>query len=82
MRRNAIAIASILLLVAFFISDSFAETATPGEMDNVCLNWLSVVVYENGGWAGVSNPEIVDVRDIVGDNGRVLARCYSIAPRG
>jgi hypothetical protein len=75
-------VASILLLLTFGSNDLFAEVATPQEMDEVCANWLSVIVHENGDWAGSSNPEIIDVQEIVGDNGLVMAKCYSIAPQG
>jgi hypothetical protein len=81
-RLCAIAVASILLFIISGTGDLLAETASTQEMDEVCLNWLSVIVHENGSWAGESNPRIVDAREIVGDNGRVLARCYSISPRG
>jgi hypothetical protein len=81
-RRFTIAVASILLLLVSANGDSFAEVATPKEMDEVCSNWLSVIVHENGDWAGDLNPQIIDVQEIMGDNGLVLAKCYSISPQG
>jgi hypothetical protein len=58
-----------------------AERASRAEMELVAWNWLSCMVQERGSWAGAPNPAILKVDEIVvGDT--LLARCFSIAPRG
>ena len=58
-----------------------AEVATPSQMEQVCRNWLSYIVHHKGGWAGETEPGIVGVEDVTAGE-LVLARCFSIAPRG
>ena len=58
-----------------------SETATDAEMETVCHNWLSYMVYQRGSWAGESNPRITGARDIT-EGETVLARCFTISPRG
>jgi len=71
----------MVLLIVFLPYDSRAEKATQAEMELVCKNWLSYMVYQKGIWAGVSNPQISGVQEIT--NGDTLfARCYSISPKG
>jgi parallel beta-helix repeat protein len=71
----------VLLLFVFLAHELRAEKATQAEMELVCKNWLSYVVYQKGTWAGESNPQISGVQEITnGDT--LLARCYSTAPRG
>jgi parallel beta-helix repeat protein/predicted outer membrane repeat protein len=81
----------VLVLVSFSLAQpARAETATAVEMETVCQNWLSLIVHTDGGWAGAAVPTIRSVSDIVstdpalasGGRGRLLGRCYSIAPRG
>ena len=73
----------VLALVAFGVPNARAEVATPEEMQRVCQNRLSYMVYQKGAWAGETGPKIVDVQEIVASDGStVLARCYSITPRG
>jgi hypothetical protein len=79
---STILIFSFFALAAVGVHEASAEVASPEEMELVCQNWLSVVVQENGSWAGEVNPYIVDVRDITNDDGLVMARCYSISPSG
>lgn len=76
------------LIIAFLITagasvpqEVRAEKATEIEMANVCQNWLSHMVYQQGTWAGEPNPTIRAADDIVVD-GVVLARSYSISPVG
>lgn len=71
----------VFALNLLIIQEIRAETATPAEMEIVCRNWLAHVVHERGGWGGDPQPTIREVRDLIGDQG-VLARCYSISPRG
>jgi len=77
-----ILILSLCSLTVAGVHDARAETASPEEMELVCQNWLSVIVQQRGGWAGDLNPQIVDVKEITDDNGVVMARCYSISPKG
>lgn len=58
-----------------------AERATQEEMELVCRNCLSYMVYQRGAWSGETRPQIVDVQEIV-EGDTLLARCFSIAPRG
>ncbi len=70
-----------LSLCVSIAPDVQAERATQVEMDRVCQNWLSYMVYQRGAWGGETRPKITQVDEIVqGDT--VLARCFSIAPRG
>ncbi len=75
------AAALILAMCAGTSSQVRAETATPSEMEVVCRNWLSYMVNQQGHWGGATDPKIVGVDEIVADD-QVVARCFSIAPRG
>jgi len=79
MKRFTLLSLSLMLL---WIPDLNAEVATEAEMELVCRNWLSVIVREKGQWAGVTDPRVVDVQEIIGSNNVVLGRCYSISPAG
>ncbi|MFH1680423.1 MAG: C10 family peptidase [Candidatus Eisenbacteria bacterium] len=70
-----------IALLALFPQSTRAERATDEEMERVCRNWLSYVVHHEGEWAGDIQPTIVRSQDLILD-GTVLARCFSIAPRG
>ncbi len=73
----AIALTTGILLPAI----ARAETASADEMTQVCENWLTFMVEQSGDWAGVQNPTISDVRDIV-VNDTLVGRFYSIQPTG
>jgi hypothetical protein len=70
-----------LALVTFSTANVRAERATSQEMELVCHNWLSYMVYQKGSWAGQSHPHIVAIDEIVEED-IVLARCFSISPGG
>lgn len=72
-----------VLLTGFFPSGqgARAELATADQMEQVCRNWLTLIVEETGGWGGSVNPTIIDIRDIVVDD-TLLARYYAIDPAG
>jgi hypothetical protein len=70
-----------LSLVTFSATNVRAERATSQEMELVCQNWLSYMVYQKGGWAGQTHPHIVAMDEIVEEE-TVLARCFSISPSG
>ncbi len=72
-----IALAAGILLSA----SARAETASADEMTQVCENWLSYTVTQTGDWAGVQNPQIDNVRDIIVDD-TLVGRFYSIRPTG
>jgi hypothetical protein len=74
-------IALTLVVGVFFPREANAERATPQEMELVCQNWLAYMVYQQGGWAGDVHPTVVGVSELVQDD-TVLARCFTIAPRG
>ena len=74
-------VAVSLSLCFFAAPDMQAEIATQEEMELVCQNWLSYMVYQKGAWAGATHPQIVDVDEIV-EVDTVLARCFSLAPSG
>ncbi len=79
-----ILIVLLLLSLSLFIlttPELQAERATPEEMEQVCQNWLSYMVYQTGTWAGETHPQIADAYEIAQDD-TVLARCFSIAPNG
>ena len=74
----------MLLFAAAFLfttNTSLATLADPVESDEVCLNWLSQMVFAQGNWAGAANPTISEITEITqGDT--LLARCYLIKPNG
>jgi len=73
----------LLLLSICILTPSLvqAEGANLQEMERVCQNWLTYIVSEKSAWAGETNPQIVDVQEIV-ENDTLLARCFSIHPHG
>jgi len=75
------AVALTLLLCTSTTEEARAERATQEEMELVCQNWLSYMVYQRGTWAGDTHPQIVDVDEIV-EKDTLLAHCFSISPRG
>lgn len=70
-----------LLLFATFAGQALAERATQAEMELVCQNWLSYVVYQKGAWEGETRPRVDGMNDLI-EGDTVLARCFSIFPRG
>jgi hypothetical protein len=81
-KKTLIVLVSLALLLCVFTAPELrAERATQQEMELVCQNWLSYMVYQRGAWAGDTRPRIVDVNEIV-ENDTVLGRCFSISPRG
>jgi hypothetical protein len=73
---------ALLLLFLFVFADSIrAELASPVETRQVCENWLAQIIYQQGHWAGETNPEIILVDEIEA-GGILLARCYHISPEG
>jgi hypothetical protein len=70
-----------ILFCVFTAPEPRAERATPEEMEGVCQNWLSYMVYQRGAWAGETRPQIVGTDEIL-EGDTVLARCFSITPRG
>ncbi len=50
-------------------------------MQNVSQNWLSLMVYAKGDWAGSQTPQISDMQELK-VNDTLLARVYSIQPQG
>jgi len=81
--RVLIVFALSLVLLFCFLSpeESRAERATRAEMELVCQNWLSYMVYQKGAWAGDTRPQIAKV-DEINEGDTILARCFSITPRG
>jgi len=79
--RFAKVLALVLSLCVLTSLGVQAEKATPQEMERICRNWLTYMVSEKGTWAGDTNPQITDIQDMI-VNDTVLARCFSIAPRG
>jgi len=79
--RCAMLLALVLSLCVFTSLGVQAEKAIPQEMEQVCQNWLTQVVFEKGAWARETSPQIRDVHEII-VNDTVLARCFSIAPNG
>ena len=76
-----VVIALVLLQLLPVVRAAHAEVATESEMRGVCERWLSYVVELTGDWAGSTSPRIIDAEAIV-ENDTLLARCFSIAPRG
>lgn len=80
--RNRNKIAAFLYIILLVIPQ-IANCAIPTseEMDNVCKNWLSLIVNNSGDWAGILNPEIISFEEIY-SNDLWVGRCYKIAPDG
>ncbi len=82
MRVLAVVPITLAVMLAMLVPcKTRAERATKEEMELVCQNWLAYMVYQQGEWAEQAHPKIVDVQEII-ENDTLLARCYSIAPRG
>jgi PKD repeat protein len=79
--KNVSVIASLLILTLISFQPVSAERADYAEMEQVCRNWLSLNIFQNGQWAGAVNPSIESSQDIVKD-GLVVARYFAIAPDG
>ncbi len=70
-----------VLSCALLVSIAEAEVASREEMQQVCQNWLSLTTFQQGDWAGSSNPSIASTSEFrQGDT--LLARCYHISPKG
>lgn len=80
-KRTLMVLALCLMLFLFTTPKLHAERATLEETEQVCRNWLSYMVFQRGAWGGDTKPEIVEEKEIV-DEDKVLAWCFSIAPRG
>jgi len=80
-RCGSLALAAFLIL-AIMPVDVLAERATTAEAELVCRNWLVRVAHQRGGWAGASRPEILEATELLTDDGELLARCFSVSPRG
>jgi hypothetical protein len=74
--------ALLLILLLMILSPSAnATVATSSEMQQVCENWLTQKVYQQGSWAGEANPQVIGSHDIyAGDT--LVAKWYDISPRG
>ena len=75
-----------ILVISFILTVIFphwisAELATPGEAQQVCLNWLNFTVFHDGDWNGTADPVIADVQDVT-VNDTLVARYFAIAPSG
>jgi hypothetical protein len=81
MWRCMIRLVASLLLCSAFVPRVQAELATEQEMSNVARNWVTEMAYKKGSWAGVTNPTVTGVHEIIQD-GVLLARFYDLSPRG
>ena len=82
MHRSGALVVVAFLMLAFMPVEVLAERATTAEAELVCRNWLVRVVHQRGGWAGGSRPEIREATELLADDGELLARCFSVSPRG
>ena len=71
----------LLIVILIMAGGVSAELATDAEMNLVCQNWLSLVVYEKTHWAGSANPQISNIQKMI-VNDTLLAHIYSIEPTG
>ncbi len=72
---------ALVLTIVLSASTAFAELATVKESDQVCQNWLTYIVEQNGSWAGDPKPEIASVQELK-VNDTILARYYTISSGG
>lgn len=83
-RKITLVAAIAAVLFTTFIpcgQNAFAELADANQMEQVCQNWLTLIVTERGKWGGSTDPAIADIQDIV-VNDTLLARYYAIDPAG
>ncbi len=76
----------LAVLLVFFVlvgaaTDARAELASTNEMQQVCQNWLTTIVSEEGAWAGDSEPQILAAHGIYSRD-TLLATWYDISPQG
>ncbi len=76
-----VAVGACILFVLTLAPTLMASVASSEEMELVCRNWLSQVVYDKGDWAGETNPDILKAEELVQD-GQILGHCFAIAPTG
>ena len=76
------AVPTLALLVLLTITPTGrCERVSESEMEQACENWLRHIVSQTGSWAGVSDPSVSVVEELL-DGDRLLARVYSIDPAG
>ncbi|MFH2036346.1 MAG: C10 family peptidase [Candidatus Zixiibacteriota bacterium] len=68
-------------LVICLTSISIAERATNDEMELVCKNWVNLITFQKGDWAGSDDPKISDIIEIV-VNDTIVGHYYEIDPTG
>ena len=78
MRSFLIIFAALTLMFAL---PAQAEKATPAEMEQVCQNWLTYIVDQEGSWYGSTTPTIAHTAPIMVD-GAMLGTFYTISPMG
>ncbi|MDD4050802.1 MAG: C10 family peptidase [candidate division Zixibacteria bacterium] len=76
-----VALAILFVVLLPWAQVAYAELATADQMEQICRNWLTVIVTEKGDWGGSTEPTIVDIQDIV-ENDTLVARYYAIDPAG
>ncbi len=79
-RRTAlIALFAVVLLLPL---DAGATAVDDAEAQTVARNWAAYIARETDGWAGVSDPGIASDARLQSDDGRLLARVFTVSPDG
>jgi hypothetical protein len=79
--KTSILAISVFALIMAFTAMTYAEIASPDEMENTCRNWLAYTILQNSEWAGDATPYIIGTEDII-ENDTLLARYYAISSGG
>jgi len=64
-----------------FATGADAELAGPQQAHRVCRNWVTMIVDQEGAWAGSETPQIIHV-DEVSHKNTLLGYCFKIEPSG
>jgi len=81
MKKLALTVLVIALLVISLISPVQAEIATMGEALTVANNWITVMIQNNGTWGDANTAYVEDVQEFKRD-GRFLGYFCRVRPKG
>jgi hypothetical protein len=80
--RGSRGIAGLMLVLLLLLTQAAVATvATPDEARQVSRNWLNYSVYQNGAWAGVAAPQVIEGQEVF-HHGILVGYYFSIEPSG
>ncbi|MFH2055078.1 MAG: C10 family peptidase [bacterium] len=80
--KSAWLICFVIMLALVCSSVVQAEQATAVESEHVAANWIDFSLERDGNWAGSLDPEIVAEIPLTTADGQLVARVYTVSPRG